>query len=306
MIRYYFKSINDKELLTLKDFRPGTWIYAEDPSRDELEKIALDYGLELGHLTDALDPHEVPRLEIENQTLYFYRRAPYELDTRVITTPILVVVGEDFVVTVSKYSLPFLNRILKGTVDLNTTQKAKLIIQIFSEITASYNSFLTNIRRKVRTSGVEKNQINNTVIMQFIRFEEILNDFLTELEPASVILEGLVSGKILPLHESDKDIVEDLSHSTGQLIVQSRATMRSIVNVRESYSTILTNDLNRVIRILTGLTIILNVSMIITGLYGMNVALPFAHSPHAFWGVILFSSMVSLLLLLVFRRNRWF
>ena len=306
MIKYYYKSIKDKELKTLKDFRVGTWIYAEDPSREELEQLADNHGLELGHLTDALDPHEVPRLEIEKQAIYFYRRAPYELDTRVITTPILVVVGEDFVVTISKYPLPFLNRILKKPLDLNTTQKSKLIIQIFSEITTSYNSFVTNIRRKVRSSGVEKKHINNAVIIQFVQFEEILNDFLLGLVPASAILERLVTGKILPLHESDKDIVEDLFHSTGQLIIQSRATLRNIVNVRESYSTILTNDLNRVIRLLTGFTIILNVSMIITGLYGMNVALPFANSPNAFWGIIFFSSTISLLLMFVFMRNRWF
>ena len=306
MIKYYYKSVKDTELQALKDFRVGTWIYIENPTREELEQLADKHGLELGHLTDALDPHEVPRLEIEKQAIYFYRRVPHELDDRVITTPVLVVVGEDFVATVSKYPIPFLNRILKSSVDLNTTQKTKLVIQIFTEITAAYNSFLTNIRRKVRTSGVERKHINNAVIMQFIQFEEILNDFLLGLVPASAILDKLVTGKILPLHETDQDIVEDLSHSTGQLIVQSRATLRSIVNVRESYSTILTNDLNRVIKLLTGLTIILNVSMIITGLYGMNVALPFANSPNAFWGVILFGSIVSLGLMFVFFRNRWF
>lgn len=306
MIKYYYKSIKDNKLQTLKDFKVGTWIYVEAPSREELSELSDKHGLELGHLTDATDPHEVPRLELERNATYLYRRFPVQVNERVTTVPILLVVGDDFVMTVSREPMPFLDRFAKGKIDFNTTQKTKMVLQIFTEITLNYNNFLNEIRKRVRSISGMFNDIDNRTIIQFIQYEEILNDFLAGLVPASAVLEKLVSGKILPLHERDKDLVEDLSLSTGQLVVQARSSLRTIVNVREAYSTILTNDLNRVIKILTGLTIILSFGMIITGLFGMNVALPFADSPNAFWGIILLGAVVSLFLTFLFTKNRWF
>jgi len=305
MLKIYYKSLRDTELQPLDDFKVGCWIYVEDPDEAELEVLAKDYSLDIGHLNDAVDPFEVPRLEIEKEAVYIYRRVPFEQEERLITVPVLIAIGEDFVITVSRQPLPFLQKFIKNRIDFNTTQKTKLVLQILNEISITYNNYLATIGRRVRGISVSPNRIDNKTILQFVTFEEALNDFLAGLVPAAAILERLLSGKVLSLHEKDKDLVEDLTLSTGQLISQARSSLRTIVNIREAYSTIMTNDLNRVIKILTALTIILNVSMITTGLFGMNVALPFADSPSAFWGIIFFSGIISLILLFVFTKNRW-
>ncbi|PIR97429.1 MAG: hypothetical protein COT91_01330 [Candidatus Doudnabacteria bacterium CG10_big_fil_rev_8_21_14_0_10_41_10] len=306
MIKYFYKSIKDSKIQILKEFRVGSWIYLEAPSREELEFLADRHGLELGHLIDATDPHEVPRLELEKNATYFFRRVPYQENGRVTTVPVLVAIGEDFVITVSREPLPFLQKLQKDHADFNTTQKTKVVLQIFSETSIAYSNFLTEIRKRVRTIGATFEKIDNRTVVQFIQFEEILNDFLAGMVPASAILEQLVTGKILQLYERDKDLVEDLALSAEQIIIQARASLRTIVNIREAYSTILTNNLNRVMKILTGLTIILSVSVIFTSLYGMNVALPGANSPNAFWGIVLLSAVVSLVLTFLFFKNRWF
>ncbi|RMD59430.1 magnesium transporter CorA family protein, partial [Candidatus Parcubacteria bacterium] len=125
------------------------------------------------------------------------------------------------------------------------------------------------------------------------------------LIPTSTILQNLLKGGYFPLYEEDEELVEDLLLSTNQLIEMSKATLKYIVNIRDAYSTIMSHELNRVMKILTSLTIILTIPTMIASFYGMNVALPWATSPLAFVGIILFTLVVSVLLLVLFIKNRW-
>jgi len=86
----------------------------------------------------------------------------------------------------------------------------------------------------------------------------------------------------------------------------SRSSLRTIVNIRNAYSTIMTNNLNRVIKLLTALTIILNVPMIISSFYGMNIAMPLGSSSLALVWVIFITLGISSVLYFVFVKNEWF
>lgn len=101
------------------------------------------------------------------------------------------------------------------------------------------------------------------------------------------------------------DTIEDLSLESGQLAQITKDTIRNMVNIREAYSTILTNNLNRVIKLFTSLTIILTLPTIVGTFYGMNVALPFAQNPYAFFGILGITIMLSLIALIIFIRNDW-
>lgn len=305
MVTIYHKSLKDKGLLKLKDFKVGSWIHAQDPTSEEIAQLAKKYGLEQGHLTDATDPFEVPRLEIEKNAIYIFTRAPYQRDDRMTTTPVLIALTSEFVLTVTREDLLSFSKFTKEDVQFFTTQRVKFFLQIFQQINITYSNFITAISRQVRSASADVQEVRSSTIAQFVRVEETMNDFLAALNPTSAILKNLLSGKIIEFHEQDHDLVEDLSLSTEQLIELARGSLRTIVNIREGYSTIMTNNLNRVIRLLTVLTIILNVQMIITGLFGMNVALPFSHSPGAFWAILAFMALLSALLMLLFNSKRW-
>jgi magnesium transporter len=152
---------------------------------------------------------------------------------------------------------------------------------------------------------IQFQNITNEDIVRFVTFENALNDFLAALVPTSNILKDLLSGKHLKLHEKDGELVEDLFLANGQLIEICRSTLKNIFNIRNAYSTIMTNDLNRVIKLLTALTIILSVPTIIASIYGMNVVLPLAENNQAFW-LIGGGTIISVFVLfLLFKKNRW-
>ena len=305
MITFYNKSIRDDRLKTLAEPKAGSWVSVVDPSKDEINTIVKKFNLEKGHIKDALDPFEVPRIEIEGKTVYIFTRVATGDAKKGITYPILVILTDAALITVSQQEPPFIKYFTDGREDFSTTQKIKFFLQIFSRINKTYVDEVTKISRNVRSISVKLEDIDNKTIVRFVIFENVLNDFLAALVPTGTILNNLLKGKTLKLYEEDKDLVEDLMLANEQLTESCRSNLKNIVNIREAYSTIMTNNLNRVIRMLTSITIVLTIPMIITSMYGMNVALPLSESPIAFWIIVSTTIFVTGSLLAILYRNRW-
>ena len=216
-----------------------------------------------------------------------------------------MVITSSCLVTVSQRELPFKVVDISEKFDFTTTQKTKLFLQLLTEINSIYNQAINSINRKVRSYGIHLGRVTNEDIVQFVYFETILNDFLSNLIPMNQALGNLLSGKTMRLYDEDKDLIEDLVLASGQQIESARVNLKTIVNIRQAYTTIVTNNLNRVIRLLTALTIILTVPMIVASFYGMNVMLPGAGSPGAFFWIMGGTGLVMVVLLAIFIKNRW-
>lgn len=305
MIKIYHRTLKDKEPKVLSTLKAGVWVYVEEPTDSEIKQLAEDFQLDEGLLRDATDPYEVPRLEREDGVVYIYTRVPFQEGNRVATSPVLIALTDTAVVTLANRPLSIFETFFGGKTKFTTTQKTKFFLQLFSEINNVYNSFLTTMSRRVRSTSVQLESITNKTIVQFVGFENILNDFLAALVPTSALLNNLLSGKTLKLYEEDRDLVEDIFLTNGQLIELAKANLKTIVNIREAYSTIVSNNLNQVVKLLTSLTIIMTVPMIISSFYGMNIALPFADSPHAFTGIFAVTVIIALAIFAIFNRNGW-
>ncbi len=306
MIKIYQKTVKDNKLKTLKDFKPGSWIYVEDPTEEEIKRLTDKASLNSGLLKDAIDPYEVPRIEIEDNIVYIFTRVPYNEGNKTVTVPILIAASDSFLVTISQKSIPFFRKFVNQELDFYTTQKAKMVLQILSKINTLYSLFITDITRKVRKVSVQLEKIENKDVVQFVVFENALNDFMGALVPISTLLDGLLSGRYLRLFDEDEELIEDLSLSIKQLIELCKSSLKNIVNIRESHSTIMTNNLNQVMKLLTSLTVILTIPTIISSIYGMNINLPFARSPLAFFWVMGTILIISFIVLIIFLKKRWF
>jgi magnesium transporter len=306
MIKYYYRSVKEKKVKEIENFRVGTWIYVESPTKVEINQLAEQFKFDPGLLSDALDPHEVPRLERDDEKTYIFTRSPDENEKEVITTiPLLVTVNENFILTLSSKKVKALDKLFSSETEFYTTQKTKFLIQIFSSLEDDYEHLLNNINRKVGAARVQLEKIENKDIIQLVYYEEIISDFLSALIPTNSVLQKLLSGKYMTLFEEDRDLIEDLFLSTGQLVETSKSLLTRIVNIRNSYSTIMSHDLNRIIKLLTALTIIFTVPTAIASLYGMNVKLPLQDSPSAFVLILAVNLTILLILVYIFIRNKW-
>jgi len=310
MIKYYFKTITDQNIRSLKYFKKGSWIYVFDPSDKEINYLVKNFSLEKGHLMDALDKYEVPRIETENEDTYIFTRYPIETGkkSRIVTVPLLIVTGKDFVLSISSDNLLLNESVLLQNKKISTTQKTKLTLQILSEINHVFNSFINNISREIKKTSIDLMKINikNSDMVKLVANEMVLNDFLSSLVQIKNNMETLTSGKTLKLFADDKDLIEDLHLSSNQLVEISRSNLKNIVNIREASNTIMTNNLNKTIKFLTALTVVLNIPVLISSIYGMNVNLPFANSGFAFLYIITVSLFISLTLIVIFVKKDWF
>lgn len=307
MIQYWYKSIRDKQFKQLDSFKKGAWVHAEAPNELEKAQLLEQFELDPGLLEDALDVDEVPRVESEGELRYIFTRFPAVDDSQqTVTAPVLFVIGPDIFLSITPAHLPGLDHVREAS-EAHSTQRVKLLLQIMDEIVHLYENRLTSISRHILATRnrLRVEAIRNSDFVRFVTIEDELNDFMGALLPTNTILKRLLKGKLLKLYEADKDLIEDLLLSNEQSIESCKSNIKTIVSIREAYSTIATNNLNQIIRVLTSITVVLTIPTIIGSIYGMNVGLPLQDDPHAFWIIIGTTSIVTGLLLLFFRRQEW-
>ena len=306
MITYYFRTIKDEALKEVSDLRAGIWIHAVEPTdlqlKDIFSKLALDEDL----IEDAQDFFEVPRFERSSGATFFFTRYPFkEKKEDTDTAPLLIVVGESFVLTIAQRDVPQFKPLLNGTEEVHTTQKTKLFIQMMQEITSSFEKQLIILRRNVHKERARLRKIGNREIENFVNYEHKLSDMITAIVPTNTALNKIVKGNYIQMYPEDVELMEDLIIDNAQLIESARSVLNTIQNVRSATEAILTNNLNATIRTLTVLTIILTIPTIIASIFGMNVPIPYADKPHAFWFVLGIIGASVTFVVWYFRKNKW-
>ena len=297
MIKYYYKSLRSQEVQELDAYKRGAWVYAEAPTHSEVEYLIKHFNLTEGHVLDALDEDEMPRLEKEGDQTYIFVRVSYAASNGELqTVPLLFIFGGDYVITISLKRLSCLNMFLQNRVEFATTQRTKLILQIMHQIVEQYDAYITLTSKQIKTirNRLRGHEITNQDFIDFVTIEDELNEFLSALVPTNATLRRLSLGRYIPLFEEDKDIVEDLLLSNEQSIEASNSNIKSIINIRQAYSSISSNNLNRTIKILTFATVIIALPNTLFGMYGMNLTLPGQDAKNTFMFVL-----VAVLLLLL-------
>jgi len=309
MIKYFFKSLRSTQVQELDAYKPGSWVYVEAPSEKEITSLVQQFNLTEGHLQDALDEDEMPRLEKEGEQSYIFVRFAYKTDEGDMgTTPLLFVFSGELIITISQVRIPALAAFMNGRIPFATTQRAKLILLILQQTSEQYDSFISKTSKQIKLirSRLRGHEISNQDFVDFVVIEDELNEFLSSLMPTNATLRRLLLGRYMPLFAEDQDIVEDLLLNNEQSIEACNSNMQSIIHIREAYTSISSNNLNRTIKILTIVTVLIMLPSMFYGMYGMNVHLPFQTAAWAFPGILLLSAVVNILVIVLARKKRLF
>lgn len=294
MIQIYRSTHYRPDIKQRDTLQPGSWIRSERPNDDEKERL-VSLGIDEDILADALDPHEVPRVELEDGWIYFITRLPdTDDDFNDFTTPILFALGDQHMMTVSRDSLGRMWQPFIDSTKAPTTQKTKLLMLMLDSIARQYQTRVASINRQMRATTSDVQNLRSVDITTITEYERKLNDYLDALLPTNTALEKILGGKILTLYEDDRDLIEDLSIDFEQLIARCKSLLRTITNVRDSYRAVMDTRLNETIRLLTVITLTFTVPTMFAGLFGMNVDLPGNESaPYMFWIIIAASGIIA-------------
>lgn len=307
MIAYYQRSQASYGLDELEAIAANSWVRSERPSdedADELRSLGIDEGI----LADALDPHEIPRIEHDDGWTYFITRVPDVGDNfNDYTTPIMFALSTQHTVTVSR---DLLGRLWQPFVDqtvVSPESQSQFFISMIEVILQSYQKRVAIINRQMRAVTSNVQRLRPSDISVIVEYERKLNDYLDALIPTNTALEKTISAryKLLRLNDDDQDMVEDLSVDIEQVIARCKSLLRTITNVRDSYRAVMDTRLNETMRVLTVVTLSITIPTMISGLFGMNVDLPVeTNNIYVFWAVVLISFVAAVSVSAYFLRKR--
>ncbi|MCB1106633.1 MAG: magnesium transporter CorA family protein [Chlamydiia bacterium] len=305
MITIYDKGEHDDEFVEISEPREGCWIHVEDATTNDINQISKLVDLEYTDMYDALDLYEIPRVEKVDETVLVFTRHPMEPDGGLYTTTFTIILTKDYFITICPQKSQIVQNFISQKPKLSPSQKSKFIIYILLKITQEYTLQIKKIRTSVLKQEKKMSYVDSRDITNLTHNEEILNQYLSSLVPMRSVLESITSGRYTFLYEKDQDLLEDLLNASIQSEDLCSINLRSIRSLRDSYQIIFTNQLNKTIKLLTALTIILSIPTMIASLYGMNVGLPFANYKNAFSVIVVFIILLSIFSLILFRRKKW-
>ena len=266
----------------LSHFDKNSWVDVVNPDDNEINFLVDKFKLERDLVIDGLDVHEIPRVEDEAGNVYIYLRAPTSKVIDASTSSFLIILGRDFLMTLSRTDLEMFDWILKKRKDFLTHDKVDFLSRILSILSQDYNDKVRAILKQVRKEKRQIVELNNKDILNLVLQEDILNDYLSSFSPLISLHASLLKKRSLKFDEDERELIEDLVVDLVQTYNLCKAALRTLTNRRDYYSTALSNNLNKILKILTVFTIFLTIPAIFAGVYGMNVALPFQDSSNIF------------------------
>jgi len=307
MISYYHSTARARVLSKVDQPKAGSWCHAIEPNKKELDKLAEQFDLDRDILEDAIDVYEAPRIEVDDGATYIFTRYCFPEGQEVATEPLLIIYTSHNIITIMRTASTVLDQLIGGRIEILTTQKTKLFLHVLQQINRSYELQLNVILKKILRfrSQLRQSVVRSVDIVQFIELEEDLNEFISALQPQALVLAKLETGRYMKLYEDDKDLVEDIKLSTNELIELSKNRVKTAINIRQAYDVIATNNLNKIFKRLTSIAIFLAIPTIVSGIFGMNVSLPFEHAKYAFIYVVAIIIAVLLIGISYFKKRDW-
>lgn len=286
------------------------WIDLEAPSPDELAEVSQELSLPPLFLADPLDPRERPRLDQEGQAVLLIIRMPLhktEGGKNVFTTvPLGVVVNGGTLVTICPEPELAKRLLSRRSRKPKPASLIRLVMKLFIESSADFIAHLElmeDITDEAESSLSISQQ--NEQIWLLLTIDKALINYTVALKSNRAIISKLLDDRVFPMTAEEDDLLDHALIENQQAIYMADIFGQILGSVGDAFGNIINNNLNKVMKFLAGVTIILMVPTFLVGAYGMNVGLPMAHHDLSFWVLMLLCLFFSGLLWYVFRRKRW-
>ena len=304
MLKIYHTDMETEKTEEIKEFKKGSWISLINPSENEIKTVCENVNIQDGFIRDALDFEEKARIDVEDDdnTILFVVDVPIieknEENDIYTTMPLgMIVVRNEFFITVSLRKNKVIEDFEKKKIkNLQTYKKSKLIFQILYLNSSYYLMYLKQINKETEIAEyILKNSMRNKELLKLLSLEKSLVYFTTSLKSNELVMEKTMRGKIIKLYEDDEDILEDAIIENKQAIEMAKIYSDILNGTMDAYASIISNNLNGVMKFLTSITIVLAIPTMVSSFWGMNVNLPFQNSPIGFIIMIAISLALTLL-----------
>ena len=281
MIQIY-KSLseNDGTLKKIASLEPGCWVNIIAPSQEELLLISKKTGVPLEFLRAPLDDEETSRIEIEGDFILIIVDIPFtEMEDNSLTYdtyPLAIIHTKNELITVCLKNSKVLTDFSSNKVrNFYSFKKSRFILQILNRVSTYYLLYLRQIDKK--------SIMKNRELVQLHSLSKSLVYFSTSLKSNEITLEKMLKLDVIQRYEEDKDVLEDVIIENKQAIEMTDIYSNILGSTMDFFASVISNNLNIVMKVLASVTILMSTLTVISGIYGMNFDyLPLLHHPYGF------------------------
>lgn len=309
MVKIYNTDIETNETTEINEIKRGCWINLVSPTENEIKKVCKSVNIEEDFIRYSLDYEEKARIDIEDEdnTILFIIDVPIidkeNNETIHSTIPLgIIVVRDEYFITVSLKQTRVISDLKQN--DIITYKKSRSILKIFYKNAELFLKELKKINKEKEIAEKELNaSMRNKELLKMLSIEKSLVYFTTSLKSNELVMEKTMKGRIIKLYEEDEDILEDAIIENKQAIEMAKTYSDILSGTMDTYASIISNNLNIVMKFLTLVTIVLAIPTLLFSMWGMNVELPFQHNQHGFVWILAITIVVTLIVIWWFKKS---
>jgi magnesium transporter len=309
----YFKNVNHQ---TVEIDKPenGTWVNLVPPFKEEeFVELSTSLDIPIEFLRDSLDIDERPRFELEDNVKFIVIKTPAEnnsfndSDAYYITIPICIILTHNQIVTVNSFDNGAIKKFLNSFERRHPDKRNMMVLKIFEKVVTNFLEYLKEINHQRNLYEQKLYDSNrNEELLNLMRIQKSLVYFVTALRSNEMLMMKMERTNFLSLNEEEREFLQDLIVDTSQALEMANIYTNILSSTMDAFASIISNNLNNVMKRLTSITIILSLPILVTSIYGMNVEIPYQHSQHAFYIPVILSLIISFLIGWYFLKKKWF
>ncbi|HEX2994925.1 MAG TPA: magnesium transporter CorA family protein [Anaerolineales bacterium] len=301
----------EQGLEQLESIANGAWVKAIDPTPEEVQKL-VDWGIDADYINYSLDLDEMPRMERDDEYTFILVRIPHsqpDSDIPYTTIPLGIMIKGNIIVTICRYEKDMFKVLANGKYRLlKTGKRYRFVLYILLETATRYLTHLREINRI--TEAIEdqlQKSTRNREVLELLKYQKSLTYFATALRSNEVMMERVQRTQIFNYYEEDQDLLEDVLTENQQAIQMTSINTEILSSMMDAFASIISNNLNGVMKALAALTIIVSLPGTVAGFFGMNVMLPLSDShPFSFGMVLGIALALTATATYIFYKRDWF
>ncbi|MCY1712760.1 magnesium transporter CorA family protein [Caproiciproducens galactitolivorans] len=304
----YYKTING-HITPIPSCEPGCWINCVAPDDAEINSLIADFHIEPDFFRAAMDEEESSHIDSEDDSTLIIIDIPViekaGKNITYTTMPVGIIITEKNVITVSTKENPVINEFSEDVVKgVQTNMKTRFILNIMLRVATRYLQYLKQIDKI--SNFIEKElrkSMKNSELIQLLDIEKSLVYFSSSLKANEITIEKIMRGRVVKLYEEDQDLIEDVLIEVKQAIEMSSIYLNILSGTMDAFASVISNNLNIVMKALTSIALIISIPTVIASMYGMNVSgIPFAN----FWFPVSISILFMGICYFVLRKKKMF
>ena len=312
-MRRIFKTIED-HLTECTTLEKGVWVHLQSPTKEEVDGLTTRFNLDPTFLPAALDEEESARIDYDpdkQQTLIIVD-IPY-VDTEgtgyvYSTIPLGIVLCDEVIITVCTRDTPIINDFTEERIrNFWTFKRTRFILQILQRNAGRFLSYLKQIDKTSQHIQEKlEHTSRNQELLQMMKLEKSLVYFNTSLKGNALVMERLMRQDILKRYPEDTDLLEDVIIENKQAMEMCSIYRDIMSNTTDAFASIINNNLNITMKVLTALTVLFAVPTLVMTIWGINVPVPFEKQAWGFAAVGGISIILTLFAFVIMRRKNMF